>query len=122
MWAMPGRVMSSMNLPWPVIRRGSSRRWILAPIMVVIAIGSAPSGDGLRSWLRRCSAHRGGCSLHRLDDVHVAGAATKVALETLSDLVVRRVRVLCEQIRGGHDETGRKVVALEAVLVPERLL
>src|SRR5712691_4501988 len=121
MCAMPGRVMSSMYRPCPVIRRGSSRRWILAPIMVVTAM-SAPSCGGLRGGFCRRAAHGGGRRLHRLDDVHVARAATEVALETLPDLVIGRVRVLREEVGRGHDEAGGAVAALQAVLVPERLL
>src|SRR5713226_3163160 len=89
--------------------------------MVVTAM-SAPPRRGLCGGLRRYSAHRGGRGLDRFDDVHVARAATEVALEALSNLVIGRTRVLRQQIGGRHDHPGRAVAALEAMLVPERLL
>src|SRR5712692_1348786 len=89
--------------------------------MVVTAM-SAPPRRGLCGGLRRYSAHRGGRGLDRFDDVHVARAATEVALEAPPDLVIGRTRVLRQQISGGHDHPWRAEAALEAVLVPERLL
>src|SRR5437879_2876636 len=80
----------------------------------------ASRGD--RGLLARRAAHRLGGGLDGLDDVHVAGTPAEVAFESPPDLVFGRVRVLREQIRGGHDEARRAVAALQAVLVPERLL
>src|SRR5260370_5050163 len=97
MWAMPGRVMSSMYRPCPVMRRGSSRRWILAPIMVVTAMSAPPRG-GLRGRLGRRAAHRGGRPLHRLDDVHRGRAPAEGGPEAPSDLVIRPVVGLLEQV------------------------
>src|ERR1700730_1915601 len=114
--------MSSTYRPCPVIRRGSSRRWILAPIICVTAMASAPPRGGLTRGLRLGAAHRLRRGLHRLDDVHVAGAPAEVAFEAPADLVLGRVRILLEQVRGGHDEAWRAVAALQAVLVPESLL
>src|SRR2546423_7279304 len=91
--------------------------------MVVIAIALFPR-DGRRRGrgFGRGTAHGPGRGGDGLDDVHVTGAAAEVALEALADLVVGRARVLLQQVRGGHDEAWRAVAALEAVLVPERLL
>src|SRR5216683_2911296 len=114
MWAMPGRVMSSMYRPCPVMRRGSSRRWILAPIMVVTAMSAPPRG-GLRGRLGCRAAHGGGRRLHRLDDVHVARAAAEVALEAFANLVIGRVRVLLEQVGRSHDHARGAVAALTGV-------
>src|SRR5229473_521179 len=118
---VPGRVKSSTKCPSPLTSRGSSRRWILAPIMVVTAMSAPPCG-GLGGGRGRRAAHGGGRRLHRLDDVHVARAAAEVALEALANLVIGRVRVLLEQVGRGHDHSRGAVAALEPVLVPECLL
>src|ERR1700694_3160975 len=68
------------------------------------------------------AAHRLRGGLHRLDDVHVAGTAAQVAFQASANLVFGRVWILVQEIRGGHDETGCAVSALQAVLVPESLL
>src|SRR5438309_3495085 len=102
------------------MRRGSSRRWILDPTSWVTAMSVASRRD--RGLLGRRGAHRLGRGLNRLDDVDVAGTPAEVAFEALADLVFRRVRVLLQQVGRGHDETGRAVAALQAVLVPEGLL
>src|SRR2546423_4765096 len=67
-------------------------------------------------------AHRPGGGLDGLDDVHVASTPAEVALESPADLVFGRVRVLGEEVGGGHDESRSAVPALQAVLVPDRLL
>src|SRR5882672_754330 len=60
--------------------------------------------------------------LHGLYDVLVAGAAAQVALEPVPDLVLRRVRIALEQVRGSHDHAGCAEAALQGVLLVERLL
>src|SRR6266699_6561647 len=102
------------------MRRGSSRRWILAPTSWVTAMSVASRRD--RRLLGRRGAHCLGGGLDGLDDVDVAGTTAEVAFEALADLVFGRVRVLPEQVSGGHDEAGRAVAALQTVLVPESLL
>src|SRR4029077_11645140 len=89
--------------------------------MVVTAM-SAPPRHGLLTGAGGAATHGLGGGPDRLDDVHVARAATEVALEPFADLVVGRARVLRQQIRRGHDHPRRAVAALQAVLVPERLL
>src|SRR6266478_3669812 len=118
--AAPWRVKSSMKWPWPVISRGSSRRWILAPTSWVTAISVASRGD--RGLLCRRAAHRLGGGLRGLDDVHVAGTPAQVPFESSPDVVFGRTRVLRQKVGRGHDESRRAVAALQAVLVPERLL
>src|SRR5258708_15129099 len=88
------------------------------------AIALLPSGGDCRpaGRLRYGAAHGLRRGLHRLDDVHVAGAAAQVAFQASADLVLGRVWILLQEIRRGHDEAGRAVAALEAVLVPESLL
>src|SRR2546430_6584458 len=109
-----------MKWPWPGIKRGSSRRWTLAPTSCVTAMSVAPGRDGCL--LGRSGAYGLGGALHRLDDVHVPGAPAKVAFEAPTDLVLGRVRVLRQQVGRGHDEARCAVPALQAVLVPEGLL
>src|SRR5713101_728870 len=100
--------------------RGSSRRWILAPMSWVTAMSAPPRRDlGLPG---RRPAHRLGCTLDGLDDVHVARTPAEVAFEAPADLVFGRVWVLFQKIGRGHDESGRAVTALQSVLVPESLL
>src|SRR5579859_1818490 len=100
--------------------RGSSRRWIFAPTSWVTAMSVSSRRDlGLPG---RSRAHGLGRGLHGLDDVHVTGAAAEVAFEALADLVFGRIGVLLEKVGRGHDEAGRAVAALQAVLVPESLL
>src|SRR5215216_5188565 len=92
MLSVPARIRSSVNRPPPVIRRGSSRRWILAPTICVIAIRSGPpcrSADqdacaGLDGLARR---------LDRPHDIGVAGAAAEVALEAFADVSLARPRI-----------------------------
>src|SRR5215467_14514383 len=91
--------------------------------MVVIAIALLPRHGCRRSgWRRGRATHCPGRGLYCLDDVHITGAAAEVALQPLADLVLGGVRVLLQQVRSGHDEARGAVTALEAVLVPERLL
>src|SRR5215467_11060577 len=102
------------------MRRGSSRRWILAPTSWVTAMSVASRRNG--RLLGGRGAHRLGGGLDGLDDVHVAGTPAEVAFETPADLVFGRVRVLLQEVGSGHDEARRAVPALQAVLVPEGLL
>src|ERR1700730_8284858 len=81
-----------------------------------------PGGGGLLAGLGPGTVHRLGRGLNGLDDVHVPRAPAEIAFEALADLVLVRVRVLVEEVGGGHDEAGSAVPALEAVLIPERLL
>src|ERR1700682_5517651 len=63
---------------------------------------------------------RGG--LDGLDDVLVAGAPAKVALERLTDLLLARRGVLVQEADDRHDHPGRTEAALQSVLLVERLL
>src|SRR4029077_18521807 len=57
-----------------------------------------------------------------LDDVVVAGTAAEVALEPQSDLLLGRGGVALEQLLRRHDHARGAEAALEAMLIPERLL
>src|SRR4030088_469376 len=81
-----------------------------------------PRGGGFLAGFGPGTVNRLGRRLHGLDDVHVPRTPAEIAFEALADFVLGRVRVLVEEVGGGHDEAGRAVPALEAVLIPERLL
>src|SRR5207244_7396776 len=117
----PGRVRSSTYRPPPVIRWGSSRRWMRAPIIWLIAI---PLGPPRGSGSRRGGAggHGRARDLHGFDDVCVARAAAQVAFESLADLRLARPRVAFQQRGGRHDEAWRAEATLQPMLVPERFL
>src|SRR5829696_3274230 len=131
---MLGRTTSSMYSPWPRMKRGSSLRFFECPIpptSSVVVTGCASSvivvsseSGGRRAGLGRRlgGPELGGTLLDGLDDVHVARAAAQVAGDPLADLVLGRIGVLLQQVGGLHDHAGGAEAALEAVLVPERLL
>src|SRR5207244_930872 len=60
--------------------------------------------------------------LHRLDDLHVAGAAADVAAERLADFVLARAGIAAQQPGRRHDEAGRAIAALRAELLVEPAL
>src|SRR6266540_4212126 len=93
------------------MKRGSSRRLMLAPISFVVAMVSPLS--------RR---HLLGGPLDGLDDVVVAGAAAEVALQPVTDLGLRGPRVALEELGGRHDHARRAEAALKPVLLPEAFL
>src|SRR2546426_6117760 len=127
--SMPGRTRSSMYSPAPRMNRGSSLRlteWPIPPTSgVVVVMTSAISclRHGSRDDRRRLGRRQLACRLlDRLDDVDVTGAATEVPADPLPDLLVARVGVLAEEPSGLHDHARRAEPALQAVLIPERLL
>src|SRR5258708_29954516 len=88
------------------------------------AIALLPSGGDCRpaGRLRYGAAHGLRRRLHRLDDVHVARAAAKVAFQAPANLVFGWVWILLQEVGRGHDEARRAVAALQAMLVPKSLL
>src|SRR5262245_35504173 len=96
------------------MNRGSSRRLMLAPNSLAVAMMGPPSPSALRHLL--------GGPLDRLDDVVVAGAAAEVALELVPDLLLGCVRVPLDQLHRRHDHARRAEAALQPVLLPEALL
>src|SRR5579871_1845925 len=60
--------------------------------------------------------------LHRLQDLHVTGAAAEVAAQGLLDLLPRGRRVLLQQRRRGEQDARRAVAALGRPQLRERLL
>ena len=62
------------------------------------------------------------CVLDSFYDVLVAGAATQVSFEAVTNLFLRGMRIALDQLRGGHNHSGRAVAALQAVTLPETFL
>src|ERR687888_802740 len=110
---MPGSFRSSRYFAAPVIMRGSSTRFMRAPMTLVVVCSS--------TWVVMASPHRR--RVDGLDDVLVAGAAAEVALEPAPDLRVGQpVAVRAEELDAGHDHPRRAEAALERVALPEGLL
>src|ERR671925_84850 len=110
---IPGSFRSSRYFAAPVIMRGSSTRFIRAPMTLVVVCSS--------TWVVMASPHRR--RVDGLDDVLVAGAAAEVALEPAPDLGIGEpVAVRAEELDAGHDHPRRAEAALEGVTLPERLL
>ena len=110
--------------PEPVMNRGSSLRRSGAPMAPVepTAIGRAPQlaagvvGAGSPSRIGPAAA------ITASHDVVVAGATAVVALDGVAHLGLVRVRVACQQVGRAHDHARCAEAALQAVVVPERLL
>ena len=58
----------------------------------------------------------------RVDNVLVAGAAAKIAVQTFANFVVCGVRVTFQNLPGNHDHARRAEAALQGVFVPESFL
>src|SRR5215470_16713272 len=99
------------------MKRGSSFRFIEWPMPQILA-----SVLGVMSPMWGLLAHFLGGVLHRLDDVHVAGAAAQVARDRLADLLLARILVLREQRARRHQHARSAEAALQAVLLGEALL
>src|SRR5689334_14788730 len=87
--------------------RGSSRRFIPDPKSVA---------------MRASSLARARRSLNRGDHGLVAGAATEITLDSVTNLVLAGFGVLGQEIDGGHDDAGSAKPALQPVFLPERQL
>src|SRR5262245_3092140 len=114
---IPCRFRSSKKTPCPWTRRLSSLRGMLWPAQPrLVSVGSTTRA--------RSSVVSGisGRPFDRLDDVHIARAATDVALDRLANFRLARARVGIEEVLRGHQHPGRAVAALEGVRVAECLL
>src|SRR5713226_4073485 len=94
------------------MKRGSSRRLMLAPSSLAVAMIAL-------SLLRR---HLLGGVLNGLDDIVVARAAAEIAVELVPDLFLRRLGIALEELRRRHDHARRAEAALQPVLLPEGVL
>jgi hypothetical protein len=66
--------------------------------------------------------HSDGGGLDGADDVDVAGADTQVARECFADGGLVGIGLVTQQFQGSDEDPGRAVAALQAVVLPERLL
>src|SRR5215471_5411108 len=94
------------------MKRGSSRRLMLAPNSLAVAMVVPPLPG----------RHLLGRPLDGLHDVVIAGAAAEVALEPVPDLALGRLGIALEELRRRHDHARRAEPALQPVLLPEALL
>src|SRR5687767_14792462 len=62
------------------------------------------------------------CVLDSLNDVLIPGAAAEIAIQPVSNLFARRVRIPVDDLRGSHDHARRAVATLKAVTFPEPFL
>src|SRR5436190_12521816 len=95
--------------------------WTSVAIALLLSAGRSGGGRGRRRSGGSCGHRRGGLA-NRGHDVVVARAAADVALDRVADLVVAGAARVSQEVGGGHDHAGRAEAALEAVLLPERLL
>src|SRR6266436_1170771 len=93
------------------MKRGSSRRLTLAPSSLAVAI-AAPL----------LPRHLLGGVLDGFDDIVIARAPAEIALELVPDLLLGRLRIALDHLRGGHDHARRAEAALQAMLFPEAVL
>src|SRR5262245_65776294 len=98
-------------MPW--IRRGSSVRLTFCPIYFarkdMRRLLSSLSYGGFRGLsvdlVRRV--------FHGVNDVLVAGAATEIAFQPVTDLLFGGARIILEQSARGHNHSGRAIRAVE---------
>src|SRR5918995_6834033 len=136
---MPGSLTSSRKDPYPVIRRGSSRRLTGLPTYrvacsdsIVALIRTSMHWWDERRLLRRLCAkgasiggvgvHFLGGVLHGLDDVLVPSAAAHIAFELMPDVALGGVRVPLEKRHRRHDHARGAIATLQAVFLPETFL
>src|SRR5215212_630497 len=72
--------------------------------------------------LRGRCLHRLRCRLDRFDNIDIARATAKVPRDGPADLELARAWIRLEQRDAGEHHPGGTEAALEAVLIPERLL
>src|SRR5262249_50837320 len=91
-------------------------------------VGAPPRAPGegatARELRRRLGggAHLGSGSMHRLDDVLVAGAAAQVGGEHVQKLLVADVGLVLQHVGGEHQEAGRAEPALQPMMLHEGAL
>ena len=60
--------------------------------------------------------------LNGFDDVRVAGTATQIAGQSVSDFFFARLWILVEEIHRAHEKPGCAETALERMVIPKGLL
>src|SRR5581483_10497756 len=116
--------MSSVYCPLPVMKRKSSLRRTAAPIPVTLmAVSSLKIRFRLFRSLSHSAFHRARAGVDSLDDVVIAGAAAKIAVEFVPDgFLVEVVALAVHHVDRGHDHAGRAIAALQSVVLTERRL
>src|SRR4051794_20631525 len=109
MWSWCGKEMSAAKRPRPVTSGGSSRRVTDSPNTLAF------SG-------RMSCSHLGRRRAHRREDVGVARAAAEVRRQHVGEVLVIDVRLALEHAGGEHQEAGRAIAALQAVMLHEGTL
>src|SRR4029077_11076780 len=133
--SIPGTLRSSVYLPAPVVLPAASTMAMGLPMMEKSVIAHNSGGHqqpGLssraksRDLLLSCFRHSLLLGLNRgLDRViHLAitGAAAQIPAERAADIFLGRPRILRQQMRYRHDETGSAESALRAAPVAISLL
>src|SRR5947199_2421901 len=115
--------VTSLASSLPSRRRPTSRAVSGAEIWSAASTATTPGSisDMCRP-LRTGARHLRGRLLDGVHDVLVARAAAEVALDALPDLVLGRVRVVTQEVGGGHDHARRAVATLQRVALVERRL
>src|SRR5690348_949434 len=123
---MPGTLRSSAYLPRPVTLArpsaiGRGLPMMLKPLLEGESDISA-GGLGCRVAMRASRAALFERVLHGFVDLHVAGAAAKIAGERFANFVERGIRITIEQGFRGNHEARRAETALRAAHFGEALL
>src|ERR1700694_492683 len=118
----PGRLMSSVYWPLPVMKRRSSLRRTAAPIPVALMAISFPSVP-LLGGLLHAGFHGAGAGCDRLDDVVIAGTAAEIAVELFADgVIVELIGLAVDHVDRRHDHAGGAKAALQTVMLAEGFL
>src|SRR5688572_11027621 len=66
----------------------------------------------------------GGCgsSLYGIHNMLIAGAAAKIAVDSVPDFLFGGYRVVVKQLFAGHHHAGRAESALQSMLIPKGFL
>src|SRR5437763_2488679 len=93
-----------------------------SPLQVWLSECPYYRSDGSARWLSGslCKSLRGGS--YSIDNVLIASTATDITRQGAANLLLAWVRVVLQQLIGGHQEARRTEATLEAMLLPESLL
>lgn len=69
-----------------------------------------------------CLLHFAGSPFDRFDDIYISRAAAKIALESMFDLFVGRVRIGFQEMDCGHDDARRAIAALQTMFLAKSFL
>src|SRR2546423_15699159 len=52
----------------------------------------------------------------------IAGAPAEISFQAVTNFFTRRMRIAIDDLRRGHDHSGRAIAALQSMLLPEAFL